>query len=56
MNEEQKQMSNSPLDCAVCGAYLHGNNSSIRTCLPCKSFFRCHALLPANVREIFIYI
>ena len=50
MWQEQKQMSTSPFDCAVCGAGVCGNNSDIRMCLPCKSFFRRYALLPANVR------
>ncbi|CAF1150088.1 unnamed protein product [Rotaria sp. Silwood1] len=48
MWQDQKQTSNSPFDCAVCGAYVYGNNSGIRTCLPCKSFFRRHAFLPPD--------
>ncbi|CAF1465981.1 unnamed protein product [Adineta ricciae] len=48
MWQEQKQMSTSPFDCAVCGAGVYGNNSDIRMCLPCKSFFRRYTLLPAN--------
>ncbi|CAF2373663.1 unnamed protein product [Rotaria sp. Silwood2] len=34
MREEQKQTSTSPFDCVVCGAYVYGNNSGIRICLP----------------------
>jgi len=49
MWQEQKQTSTSPFDCAVCGACVYGNNSGIRTCLPCKSFFRRHAFLPPDV-------
>ncbi|UJR34283.1 hypothetical protein I4U23_021687 [Adineta vaga] len=48
MSQEHKQSSTSPFDCAVCGAYVYGNNSPIRICLPCKSFFRRHAFLPPN--------
>ncbi len=51
MWQEQKQTSTSPFDCAVCGACVYGNNSGIRTCLPCKSFFRRHAFLPPNVSK-----
>ncbi|CAF0764567.1 unnamed protein product [Rotaria sordida] len=48
MWQDQKQTSNSPFDCAVCGAYVYGNLTGIRICLPCKSFFRRHAFLPPN--------
>ncbi|CAF0989173.1 unnamed protein product [Adineta steineri] len=48
MWQEHQQTSTSPFDCAVCGACVYGNNSGIRTCLPCKSFFRRHAFLPSN--------
>jgi hypothetical protein len=51
MWQEQKQTATSPFDCAVCGACVYGKNSGIRTCLPCKSFFRRHAFLPPNVSK-----
>ena len=50
MSQEQEHPLFSPFDCAVCGACVYGSNSGIRTCLPCKSFFKRHALLPPNVR------
>jgi hypothetical protein len=49
MWQEQKQTSTSPFDCVVCGTCVYLNNSGIRICLPCKSFFRRHVLLPPNV-------
>jgi hypothetical protein len=52
MSQQQKQISSSPFDCAVCGGCVYGNNLGIRTCLPCKSFFKRHALLPIEVRSI----
>lgn len=50
--EQGKQISNSPFNCAVCGGCVYGNNSGIRTCLPCKSFFKRHAFLPPDVSFI----
>ncbi len=44
----QEQIS-SPFDCAVCGGGVYGSNSGIRICLLCKSFFKRHVFLPADV-------
>jgi len=49
MWEQQKLASTSPFDCTVCGACVYGSNYGIRICLPCKSFFKRHVLLPPDV-------
>jgi hypothetical protein len=49
MWQQQKLASTSPFDCTVCGACVYGSNSGIRICLPCKSFFKRHVLLPPDV-------
>lgn len=51
MWQERNPSPASPFDCAVCGACVDGKMSGVRTCLPCRSFFRRHAFLPPNVGE-----
>jgi len=49
MSHEEIDSRLSPFDCIVCGGSIYGRNLSMRICLPCKSFYKRHVLLPANV-------
>lgn len=39
-----KRTSNLPLICQICGDKARGINFDVMTCMPCKAFFRRHAL------------
>ena len=48
-----KRTSNLPLICQICGEVARGINYNVMSCMPCKTFFRRHALKTKVIFEIF---